>query len=147
MRGLTTTRGRRLALLAVALVTAAGCSTGRYPVTGRVVYTDGSPLTEGTVVAEAGEGAEKVMAQGDVRPDGTFEWGTLRPGDGARPGRYRVAVLPRALGDAEASSGVRPAVDGRFTHFETSGIVFDVKEGRNELPITVTKPGPKRRGE
>jgi hypothetical protein len=145
MRGLTTTRGRRLALLAAALLAAAGCGPGRYPVTGRVAYEDGAPLTEGTVVAEAGEGADKVMAQGAVRPDGTFEWGTVKPGDGARPGKYRVAVLPRALGDAEASSGARPSVDGKFTRFETSGIAFEVKEGRNELPITVTKPPPKAR--
>jgi hypothetical protein len=144
MRGLTT-RGRLLALLAAGLLAAAGCGTGRYPVTGRVVYEDGAPLTEGTVVAETADGGQKLMAQGDVRSDGTFDWGTLKPGDGARPGRYRVAVLPRALGDAEQAQGARPAVDKKFTSVETSGITFEVKEGHNELTITVTKPAPRGR--
>src|SRR5262245_51767809 len=32
---------------------ASGCGSGRYPVTGRVTYEDGSPVEAGTVVAEA----------------------------------------------------------------------------------------------
>jgi hypothetical protein len=135
-----------LALLAVGLLAAAGCGTGRYPVSGRVTYEDGSPLTEGTVVGETADGGEKVMAQGDVRPDGTFDWGTVKPGDGARPGKYRVAVLPRALGDSETAQGMQPAVDGKYTNYETSGITFEVKEGDNELKITVTRPKRKPGG-
>jgi hypothetical protein len=118
----------------------AGCGTGRYPVTGQVVYVDGTPVIEGTVVAEMEDKEGRVMAQGDIRSDGTFNWGTQRPGDGARPGKYRVAVLPRALGDAERAQGKRPAVEKKFTSMERSGIEFEVKEGRNELRITVTKP-------
>ena len=45
---------RQLSVLA-ALVVLAGCD-GRYAVHGRVVYEDGSPLTEGTVVGEMSEG-------------------------------------------------------------------------------------------
>ncbi len=67
----------------------------------------------------------------------------MKPRDGARPGKYRVAVLPRALGDEERSKGMLPAVDEKFTKFETSGLTLDVKEGKYELPITVTKPRAK----
>ena len=125
---------------AVALV-AGGCGSGRYPVTGKVLYEDGAPLEEGTVIAEMESGDERVMSQGDLSAGGVFKWGTARPGDGAKPGKYRVAVLPRALGDSELSQGLRPAVDDKFTSFDTSGLEFEVKSsGKNELIITVTKP-------
>ena len=83
------------------------------------------------------------MAQGSVKSDGTFSWGTERPGDGARPGKYRVVVLPRAVGEKEASQGMVPAVDPKYSKPQTSGIDFEVKPGQNELNITVTKPKPK----
>src|SRR5262245_35155305 len=108
------------------LVVAAGCGSGRYPVTGRVLFEDGTPLEEGTVVGESGEGADKVMAQGSLQRDGTFKWGTDKPGDGARPGKYRVVVFPVALGDADLAKGMLPAVDQKYTKFETSEIEFEV---------------------
>jgi hypothetical protein len=122
------------------LVGVAGCGGDRYPVTGRVVYEDGSPLTEGIVIGESGEGDRKVMARGSVQPDGTFRWGTERPGDGAKPGKYRVVVVPRALGESETAKGMLPAVDPKFSNPQTSGIDFEVKETSNRLDITVTKP-------
>ena len=127
----------------LAVLSAAGCGSARHPVTGRVVYEDGTPLTEGAVVGEATIDGKPVMAQGDIRPDGTFAWGTGKPGDGARPGTYRVIVVPRALGDAELAKGAAPSVDPKFTSPDTSGITFEVKEGQNELHITVTRPQPK----
>jgi hypothetical protein len=136
---------RGLAGLAVlaALAGAAGCGGERAPVTGRVAYQDGSPLTEGNVIGQMGEGVASVTVQGNVKPDGSFSWGTERPGDGARPGLYRVAVIPRGLGDSERGQGMRPAVDSRYTSFATSGITFEVKRGRNTLNITVSRPAPR----
>ncbi len=135
-------RGSALTTLAVltVLVGAAGCGSGRSQVNGRVTYDDGSPLTEGTVLGQMGEGAESVTVQGAVQPDGTFSWGTERPGDGAKPGQYRVAVIPRALGDSELGEGKRPAVDSRYANFATSGITFEVKPGANTLDIKVARP-------
>ncbi len=127
------------------LVGVVGCGGDRYPVTGRVVYEDGSPLVEGIVIGVAGEGDRKVMAQGAVQPDGTFRWGTEKPGDGAKPGKYRVVVVGRALGEAEAAQGMLPAVDPKFSNPQTSGIDFEVKETSNQLNITVTRPkGPRQ---
>ena len=140
--------GRRpltmLAALAF-LAGVAGCGGGRYAVHGRVVYEDGSPVTEGIVIGEMAEGDRRVKAQGSVKSDGTFSWGTLVPGDGAEPGKYRVVVVPRAVGEKEASQGVLPAVDRKFSNPQTSGIDFEVKPGKNELNITVSKPQPRRR--
>jgi|SRR6516162_5865052 hypothetical protein len=146
---------RRLTVLAALafLAGVAGCGDGRCTVHGRVVYEDGSPVTEGIVIGEKAEGDRRVKTQGSLKSDGTFSWGTLRPGDGAEPGNYRVVVVPRAVGEKEASQGMLPAVDLKFSNPQTSGIDFEVKPGRNELNITVTKPkqggrgGPKRGGD
>src|SRR5437870_3173961 len=110
-----------LLLVPLLLVATSGCGSGRYRVSGTVTYEDGSPLEEGTVAGEATINGRPVAVQGNVQKNGSFVWGTERPGDGAFPGKYRVIVLPRALGDGERSQGMLPAVDKRFTSYESSG--------------------------
>jgi hypothetical protein len=122
---------------------ASGCGSGRYTVTGRVTYEDGSPVEAGTVIGEATVNGKLVGVQGNIASDGTFSLGSDRPGDGAPPGNYRVLVMPVALGDAELAAGKRPAVGGKYTKFETSGITFEVKPEANVLNITVERPKPK----
>lgn len=117
-----------------------GCGSGRYPVSGRVTYDDGSPVTEGTVIGQMGEGPKSVSVQGRIDSSGRFSWGTERPADGAEPGKYLVAVTPRGLSDEEIAKGVPPAVDPKFSNLQTSGIEFDVKPGTNQLNIKVSKP-------
>jgi len=122
------------------LLLATGCGSGRYSVSGRVTYEDGTPLPAGTVIGEATVDGKPVRVQGNIESDGSFSWGTERPADGALPGLYRVIVMPRALGDAEMAAGKRPDVEGKFAKFETSGLRFEVKPQRNEFNITVTRP-------
>jgi hypothetical protein len=133
-----------LTALAVLLLStvAPGCG-GRQQVTGRVTYEDGTPVPEGTVIGEAEVDGKPVGVQGNIEKDGTFRLGGAKPGDGALPGHYRVLVMPRALGDSEKSQGKLPAVDGKYGKYETSGITIDVKPGKNDLPITVTRPKSK----
>src|SRR5687767_259479 len=145
MRLLSDIGRRRFAPLVVSVVlfAAAGCGTGRYPVIGRATYENGTPLTEGNVIGYLEDGEASITVQGPVKRDGSFTWGTDRPGEGVKPGKYRVAVIPRALGDAERAAGKLPAVDEKYSNPNTSGIEFEVKPQKNELNITVTKP---RRG-
>jgi hypothetical protein len=122
---------------------AAGCGSGRYPVAGRVTYVDGTPVEAGTVIGEATVNGKPVGVQGNIKPDGSFRWGTERAGDGALPGHYRVIVMPVALGDSELAAGKQPAVGAKYTKYDSSGLTFEVKPGQNELNITVTRPRSK----
>ena len=134
----------RLPLVAAAAAALAltGCS-GRYPVTGKVAYEDGTPVPAGAVIGEAYVNGRQVGVQGNIAADGSFEWGSQTAGDGAPPGEYKVIVMPRALGDAEMSEGKTPDVDGKFTKYDSSGLSFTVKKERNVFNIPVTRPKPK----
>ena len=129
-----------LVALSIGFAISCGCSSGRYPVNGVVHYADGVPVDAGTVVAEASIDGELVGLQANIEKDGTFQLGGVTPGDGAFPGSYRVAVMSPTISDAETSKGKTPAVDGKFSRFETSGITFEVKPEKNKLDIEVSKP-------
>src|SRR5262245_34648516 len=137
-RGLMTLRAR------APLAAAAGWGGARARATGRVTYDDGTPVTEGNVIGHLEGSPTSSTPQGAINSDGTFSWGTEKPGDGAKPGKYKVAVIPRALGDAEKDQGKLPAVDPKYSDPRTSGLEYEIKEGKNQLDIKVTKPVPRR---
>jgi hypothetical protein len=129
---------RRISWAAVLLSLAAmGCGNRLYPVHGKVILEDGKPLTKGLVVFESQGGEKPVTARGDVQPDGTYQLGTRRPGDGAPAGRYRVLISPRVDVDSPQPAGF----DNRYMDFDTSGLTFEVKAGSNEYPIQLSRPG------
>jgi hypothetical protein len=141
MSSVHSTIWRRFTVLAAltCLLWLSGCGGGRYPVTGRVTFDDGSPLDAGAVICETQLDGKTIMARATLRPDGTFALGTTNPEDGAPPGKYRVLVVPRALYESEKSTK-QPPIDPKFEKFESSGLSLEVKPGGNELLITVTKP-------
>jgi hypothetical protein len=122
------------------LALACGCNSGRQTVTGKVLYDDGTPVTAGTVIAEATIDGKIVGIQGNIESDGTYRMGGASPGDGALPGTYRVMIVAPALSDFEKGQGKKPALGGKYANFESSGITLDVKPGKNELPIKVERP-------
>lgn len=132
---------RRLsvAIVLMMLAAASGCGRPKYPVTGIVVYEDGTPHAGGGVVAMETEiDGKRIMLRGGIGPDGRFVLASERPGDGAYAGRYRVRVLPHVVIDGPASAGIAE----RFQSFENSGLSFDVGTGKNEFTITLgPKPG------
>lgn len=130
------------ALLAVFLALP-GCGSRRSVVTGKVSYEDGTPVEAGSVIGEATVDGKLVAAQGTIKKDGSFTWGGDREGDGALPGTYKVIVVPESLSEYQLAQGQNPAVDGKYTRYETSGLSFEVKEGRNEFNITVSRPKDK----
>src|SRR5262249_6506243 len=132
-------RGRVLALCLAALP-AAGCG-GYYPVSGTVTLDDGQPLTKGLVVFESVDGTQ--MARGQVQPDGRYRVSTGRPGDGVKPGRYRVLVSALDMSDVPDERKNLP-FDVKYTRFQTSGLEFEVKAGANVIPIQLTRPAKKQ---
>src|SRR5438552_17655549 len=85
----------RLTALALILAAAAGCgSSNTSPVSGKVVFKDGTPLTGGLVLFRPVDEKLQVSSRGDIQPDGTFFLSTYKEGDGAVPGKYQVAITP-----------------------------------------------------
>lgn len=84
---------------ALSLLGLAGCGgPGRYtgslyPVKGRVLLADGTPLTGGTVQFIPARGG--LPASGRIAADGTFSLKS-RSRDGAAPGEYKVRIEPSA---------------------------------------------------
>jgi len=129
------------------LVGVAGCGGGPklYPVRGKVVYSDGSPVLGGAVMFEPVDNPLRVMAQGTIDNDtGTFTLTTYTDGDGAVTGRHRVLLRGRRSNPKSAT--VDPVTVGqihpRFTSFETSGLEYTVESKRNEFVITVERAPP-----
>ena len=106
-----------------------GAPTTLIPVKGKVTYK-GQPVTRGRIKFEP-DGFGR-PASGQLKPDGTYELTTEKPGDGVIAGHHRVTVAgtgiksPRdALATKwanEAASGLTADVDAEHTEF-----TFDLK--------------------
>lgn len=141
---MTIANSRCCSFLFVLLLSTVGCSSGYYPVTGKVTYPDGSPVVEGTVIAETKTADGKLVSvQGIIEKDGSFMMGTKSAGDGVLPGKYRAMVMPPGLGDAELAEGKLPAVDSKFGSFDTSGLSFEATQGPTNVEFKVTRPSGK----
>jgi hypothetical protein len=131
----------RLPALALILAAAAGCgSTNTYPVRGKVVFTDGAPLTGGLVLFRPVVNTLQVSARGDIQQDGTFILGTYHDGDGAIPGKYQVAITPPPRPKLRERPIGKPSIDPRFESYETSGLEFEVEKRTNVFTIAVDRP-------
>jgi hypothetical protein len=131
----------RILLAAVALAVLGGCGSRKYPVVGKVVFKDGTPLPGGMVVFSPLDPANHVGARGYIQPDGTFQLSTEKEGDGSLQGRYKVLVRPPTQGRGEDDPRRNlPLIDLRYCSFDTSPLEFEVKAGKNDYTIEVDKP-------
>ena len=116
-------------LLVVSAVVVSGC--GGKPagqVTGTVQYR-GKPVVQGAVNFYSKERGVGAMAK--IDPSGTFTFETP-----LRPGTYLVSVTPPSPDPQEA--GVKKVyrdIPRRARDLATSGLTFNVKEGKNEFPL------------
>jgi len=122
--------------MAVVISSAAGCSTtaGAYPVKGKVVRTDGKPVTSGQIEFRG----ENASASGPIQPDGSFTLGSNVPGDGALPGKYKVYLSGDCLGSGY--DGKPAEVDAKYGDADKSGLEFEVKAQTNTFEIKVDPP-------
>lgn len=137
-----TSRGAvRALVLAVAAVTAAGCGqAGPFdyvPVSGHVVFEDGTPLAVGRVIfqplAEPVDGAHPRAGAADLDSSGNFSSATsYKPGDGLVPGQHKVAIMFAVDEDGRA------LVSKEFTRMTTTPLVVDTDD--SPFTITVSRP-------
>src|SRR5262245_492754 len=137
-------RRRSAALFATtALFGLIGCG-GRslYPVEGKVIWENGAEAREldgGLVVCESVDGA--VGSRGDIQKDGSFRLGTFKPGDGARLGKHRVAVVENKPGEPPPP----PIVDRAFFSVTTSGLEINIEPKTNQVTLKVRRGPPRPR--
>lgn len=85
-----------LGTIAVLALTSAGCGGGPklVPVSGRVHYGDGRPVTAASIcfIPDAERGNNGQLATSLLAEDGTFTLRTYPHGDGAMIGSYKVTV-------------------------------------------------------
>src|SRR5436190_24088854 len=86
-------------LLTLAAISGCG-GPNLYPVEGKVVFADGTPLAAGTVVFKPKDPKAVMSPRGIIRAAGKFRASTLKEGDGAPPGDYQVLIAPEAVIEA-----------------------------------------------
>ena len=127
-------------ILSISLLFSVGCGQN-VRVTGKVTFEDGSPLTKGVVIFNAGATESKAP----IEEDGSYTVGTLKSNDGLPRGTYRVYITGASLFPGINAKGaplgpVVHLVDTKFAAPETSGLTCEVK-GSMTHNITVTPPG------
>ena len=120
----------------VAMIACAGCG-GRSQVSGKVVFSDGTPLTYGTVNFTNNE----VACKGQIEKDGTFKMRTFKPGDGVPAGTYKVFITDTLqFGDAAATATTGNAEDKNAEKVEYSIIGKSTNTVPNEYSVPELSP-------
>ena len=114
-----------------------GC--GDPSVSGTVTFSDGTPLSMGTVCFEK-EG-ENFVGYGELRSNGVYSMGKARDGEGLPPGDYLVYVrgaIRQEMGPTGPYS--IPLISEKYTSPTSSGLACQVK-GKTVFNFQVSKPG------
>ena len=113
-----------------------GCSN-QVALTGKVTYTDGSPVQVGQVVFDD----DKHSFRGRINTDGAYKLGGVYDGDGIVPGTYRVYLVDTDISEVDATGTTRhfSHVAAKYTNPETSELTCEVK-GRMTFDFEVERP-------
>jgi hypothetical protein len=112
-----------------------------YPVKGRILLSDGKPLTSGQVVLVSKQARE---FPGKVESDGRFSIKT-GAGDGAPEGEYKVRIdpEPQAGNTGRTKKGVASLpFPAKYSDETTSNLKVTVKPGENDLEPIKLLSGP-----
>jgi hypothetical protein len=103
-------------------------------VTGTVKNADGSPLPfeSGSIVFTGTDG--KNHASGSLQPDGSFTMATKKPGDGVKPGHYKVT-----LGLWKNYHDLIPAVPKRYMDPTTTPLEATVDADHSHFDFVIEK--------
>lgn len=153
-----TVREQPLFLVLAGLILVAGfmfmptsCDDGRvpvYPVTGRVLFKDGSPVRTGTIELRSEVGT---TANGSIGEDGRFVLGTYAKDDGAAAGFHKAIVRQMVINDGTTQHTKDHGLPVAIFHsrYETSGLRLEVSaENPNDLRVEVSpQPRPQNQNE
>lgn len=123
-------------LVWLAGLTMAGCgSQNLFPVNGKVVHKDGTPVIAGVVIFEPA--GHTPSARGEIRADGSYQLGTYTNNDGAMEGEYKVLIAPPPL--PEEGKRLRSPIHPKYLSLETTPLKFNVTRSRvkNKFDIEV----------
>ena len=117
-----------------------GCDS-KQNLTGKVTFSDGELLTVGTVVFSTPD----FISRSFIKPDGTFNVGTYKDGDGIPPGTYNVSVIEAFGPNPKDPSGdtMIPLVAQEFTAAETTPLTITIP-GSKTYDIIVERPAAKQ---
>ncbi len=110
-----------------------------YPVKGKVMLSDGKPLTSGVIVFALPEKGMEFEAP--LGSDGSFALKSSY-GEGAPEGSYKIRIQPDVTKpvDAKGRHAAKPPYPAKYGDETTSGLTVVVKPSANELePITLSK--------
>jgi hypothetical protein len=124
--------------VAVSLLGLAGCGgpgpyTGSlYPIKGRVLLADGTPLTGGTVQFIPARGG--LPASGRIDADGTFSLKS-KSREGAAPGEYKVRIEPSAeLLARKGKTGPKLPFASKYREYDgNTGLTATINAGATQL--------------
>ncbi len=124
------------AALVLSFVFLPGCGNDRpptYPVSGRVIFSDGSPVRTGFIELQSDE--HSLNARGTIARDGSFRLTTFEPNDGAVAGSHR-AVIVQFL--AQENLPAIPHDHGKpvslkHADYGTSGLTFEVDPSQRNI--------------
>jgi hypothetical protein len=140
-----------LQLFCSVILLSVGCSD-RVHVSGKVLLRSGEPITKGLVVFEN----EKLSGISDIKTDGSYSIGLIKPGEGIPPGTYNIAIQATGtMGSIKSdmrdiSSNNPPSVipetsqvDMKYTLTRTSELNIIIKAGKSiTYDIIVDPPKP-----
>ena len=109
-------------------------SAPTYEVKGKVLLSNGKPLSSGLVKFVSADGTLPEVS-GEIQPDGAFAITTRNPGDGAAAGKYKVRIEPVGRKDPRKSRLSFPA---KYVDEDSSGLQVIVRAEANQLdPFTL----------
>ena len=131
--------------LALMCLPLAGCGESKqgptlYPVSGKVVGSDGKPLEHVSVVLHpvGSSDPEFVKPRAQTKADGTFAVTTLSAGDGSPAGEYRVTLEQWLVLKPDAPPANK--LPAKYAKPETSGLKATVNAGPTDLaPFTIQR--------
>jgi SSS family solute:Na+ symporter len=101
-----------------------------YPVAGRIVIADGTPVA-GAEIAFRSESPEYAFAQ-VTDSDGRFVYGSKAMAGGAPAGTYQVRISA-----SQAAGATRTSIPAKYGQFHSSGLRFVCEAKQNSLEIVL----------